>query len=544
VSNWERRHGDFPEPEQTDGVDRFRADEVTAWLSDRRIPANALEPRETPGISYGDRFLRNLMAASAEDPPRPDPPTEVARKLWNAMDGALRSLLSAEDRVDLLLTLVHRRVRQPEGWAELVAAAQDPNGHSALIPLVTRLLRPSADEDRNPHRWPYSLPNTTVAWQALGQLILTVDGALTADVADRRTPGRSAAAGVFDLILNRWAMGEGQKDHQFFTPRPIVRLGVDLLSVTGRSNRIYDPYCRAGGFLEEVVSRLASDADKPGGVEIYGTNPDPKIVGIAAMNLALHGVDARLEATNPVDGPTPSDTRRRFDLVFTNPPFNMHLNHDPDLGDRHWPYGSPPKRNANFAWLQHVASALDVRGRGAVLMANNAAVSASRREQDIRTAMVEDGVVECLVALPARLFAGTGIPVTMWILKHPAERLDEILFIDASGMGTMTSRTLRSLTDEDISRISEIYRDWRDGRRTADRVHRHGAVAASVPLAEIRRQGYLLHPSTYVAAPQQEPKATDARSDLTNAATELHRLIARAAEVDSRVAALLAEMTG
>ncbi|MFC6018972.1 N-6 DNA methylase [Plantactinospora solaniradicis] len=460
------------------------------------------------------------------------------------MDGILRGVLSAEDRVNLLLTLIHRRVRQPEDWAGLAAAAQDPNGHSALMPLVAHMLLPSADGDRNPHRWLYSLRDTPTARQALSQLILTVDGALAADAADRKTPGRSAAAGVFDLILNQWAMGEGQKGHQFFTPRPVVRLGVHLLSATGSANRIYDPYCRAGGFLEEVVTRLASDPDKPDGVEIYGTNPDPEILGIAAMNLALHGVDARLETTNPVDGPTSSDTRRRFDLVFTNPPFNMYLNHDPDLGDRHWPYGSPPKRNANFAWLQHVASALDVGGRGAVLMANNAAVSANGREQDIRAAMVEDSVVECLIALPARLFSSTGIPVTMWILKHPAERLDEILLIDASEMGTMASRTLRSLTDEDISGISEIYRDWRDGRRTAEPVRRHGAVAASVPLTEIRRQGYLLHPSTYVAVPQQEPKATDARSDLANAATDLHRLVARASEVDSRVAALIAEITG
>lgn len=310
-------------------------------------------------------------------------------------------------------------------------------------------------------------------------------------------------ADLFVQLIEQYAQAEGRKSAQHFTPRAVVRLAVDTVTdVAPVRPRIYDPFCRAGEFLDEAVTRLPPDRNAE--LRVTGHNPNRALLPIAQMNLLLHGVASLIDDRQWREAPG----QQYFDLIFANPPFNARLPEE-EIHRVRWRYGPPPAHNGNYAWLQHVVSRLGPDGRAVVVMTNNAGFTVNPRERRIRAAMIEDGAVECVIGLPPNLFVGTGIPVSLWLLRAPAGQPVDVLFIDATNLGTSVTRALRTLSLENAGRILDTLGRWRRGENVDET-----GFARAVAVAELRASGYKLGPPSHVEPlrPDRDPSAEHGRA--------------------------------
>ncbi len=336
---------------------------------------------------------------------------------------------------------------------------------------------------------------------------------------------------VYEYFLGQFAIAEGKKGGQYYTPKSIVTLIVEMLQPF--AGRVYDPACGSGGFFVQSEKFVEEHGGRLGQLAVYGQESNPTTWRLAAMNLAIRGMDFDLgrEPANTFTRDQHPDLRA--DFVMANPPFNMKDWKDGVRDDDpRWRYGIPPKNNANFAWMQHMIHHLAPRGRMALLLANGSMSSNTNHEGAIRKAIVEADLVECMVALPGQLFTNTQIPACIWFLtRNKKERLDEgsafrdrrgeVLFIDARQIGYMKDRVLRDFSEEDIRKITDTYHAWQMAcGNVADEESGLAATidpnperlyqdepgyCKSVTLEEIRKHDYVLTPGRYVgAAPQEE----------------------------------------
>ncbi|WP_445402775.1 N-6 DNA methylase [Streptomyces sp. LE64] len=458
VTNWERRHSDFPQPVPSldrPGVDVFRANEIAAWLDRRTIAVSGRRDGELPGTTFGHRFRQALGDNRFSSP-------EFVRGLLSQQD-RFRGEVVSDEYLKLLLAMVFV-------WGS------DHDARSSAMSLVGAAQ----------HVFDFN------------QRITGHEGSTAlAEVFFRQGPtSRVECAEVFDLLVDHYRSAHGRRDGgEFFTPRSVARTMALLLAATGPPPaHVHDPFCRAGEVLTAMLATLPAEATP----HVTGTSPGSDALALARMNLALHETERaelaygmEVEATAPQPG-----WQNGADWIATNPPFGFKLS--TAAGEQHWHYG-PPGSRGDFAWLQHVVSRLAPGGRAAVVMPNGAAFVGGRARK-IRTAMVEDGVVECIVALPSQLFTNTSIPVSVWILTRPKVRRPDVLFIDGSALGVMTGPASRELSETDISVLVDAYIAWRGGEVTGKRC---SGGTVSVPsralgLAEIRDRGYRLTPQTAV----------------------------------------------
>lgn len=341
-----------------------------------------------------------------------------------------------------------------------------------------------------------------------GKLGELVDLISTIGFGDDTNKARDLLGQVYEYFLGQFASAEGKKGGQFYTPASIVKTLVAVLNP--HHGKVYDPCCGSGGMFVQSEKFIEAHGGKLGDVSIYGQESNPTTWRLAAMNLAIRGIDFNL-------GKEPADTfirnqhsDLRADFVLANPPFNISdWWHGSLEGDPRWVYGTPPQGNANYAWLQHMLHHLRPNGRAGIVLANGSMSSSQNSEGDIRKAMVEADVVEVMVALPGQLFFNTQIPACLWFLtKQKTARPGEVLFIDARKLGTSVSRVQIELTDADIDRIAQTVANWRGEPLDAG-----GAIAEyqdilgfcrSVKLAEITEHGHVLTPGRYVGAEEVE----------------------------------------
>ena len=372
----------------------------------------------------------------------------------------------------------------------------------------------------------------------LGELIDLIGSIQLVDVASR---SKDLLGRVFEYFLTQFASAEGKNGGQFYTPSCVVRCLVEMLAPY--KGRIYDPACGSGGMFVQSEKFVESHGGKLGDISIYGQESNPTTRRLAIMNLALRGIEADF-------GPEHADTFRRdlhpdlrADFVLANPPFNDSdwFRKDDDV---RWQYGVPPKGNANFAWVQHFIHHMAPTGMAGFVLANGSMSSNQSGEGEIRKAMIEADLVDCMVAMPGQLFYSTQIPVCLWFLtKNKADgkrrnRKGETLFIDARKLGTLVDRVHRDLTDEDIARISGTYHAWR-GDKGSGKYEDIAGFCKSATKAEIASHGHVLTPGRYVGAEEVEDDGDPFEEKMPRLVAELEAQFAESAKLEKAIKANL-----
>ena len=349
------------------------------------------------------------------------------------------------------------------------------------------------------------------ARQALDQIrlgqVIDLIGEIRVGDADARA--RDVLGQVYEYFLGQFALAEGRKGGEFYTPRGVVRLLVAMLKPY--NGRVYDPCCGSSGMFVQSVEFINAHATGNGNGGRTGTKADISIYGqesnyttwrLAKMNLAIRGIEGQIAHGDAFHNDRYPDLRA--DYILANPPFNVSdWGGERLMDDPRWQYGIPPKGNANFAWMQHMVYHLAPAGIAGFVLANGSMSSNPSAEGAIRRHIIEDDLVDCMVALPGQLFRSTQIPACLWFLARDRkggkfrDRRGETLFIDARQMGRLVDRTNRELTDDEIARIADTYHAWRGEKGTYANVP---GFCRSAPKAEIARHGYVLTPGRYVGA--------------------------------------------
>jgi type I restriction enzyme M protein len=381
----------------------------------------------------------------------------------------------------------------------------------------------------------------------LGELIDLIG---TIGLGDKANRSRDVLGRVYEYFLGQFASAEGKKGGQFYTPQCVVRVLVTMLSPY--KGRVFDPCCGSGGMFVQSEKFIEAHGGRIGDVSIYGQESNHTTWRLAKLNLAIRGIDANIAWNEAGSFHQDAHKDLKADYVLANPPFN-----DSDWGgqrlrdDGRWKYGLPPASNANFAWVQHFLYHLAPAGIAGFVLANGSMSSQQLGEGDIRKAIVEADLVDCMVALPGQLFYSTQIPVCLWFLsrdkknglagrgKKMRNRQQQTLFIDARKLGAMVDRVHRELTEEDITRIADAYHRWRgDGPGTYEDVQ---GFCRSVPTDEIRAHQYVLTPGRYVGAEEVEDDSEPFEERMARLAARLDEQFAESAKLERLIRANLQE---
>lgn len=397
-------------------------------------------------------------------------------------------------------------------WSRLQAQAKLPS-IGKLIDEAMLAIEKRNDSLKGVLPKDYARPSLNAVM--LGELIDLISGIA---LGKEKEAARDVLGRVYEYFLGQFAGSEGKRGGEFYTPRSVVRVMVEMLEPY--KGRVYDPCCGSGGMFVQSEKFVEEHEGKRGDIAIYGQESNYTTWRLCKMNLAVRGIDADIKWNN--EGSFHKDELRdlRADHVLANPPFNISdWGGDRLKEDVRWKYGVPPAGNANFAWIQHILHHLAPSGTAGVVLANGSMSSTQNGEGDIRRALIEGvngspGVIDCMVALPGQLFYSTQIPVCLWFLARDRsnglvrsdklrDRRGEVLFIDARKLGHMVDRTRKEFSNADIAKITKAYHAWR-GEAEAGAYEDVPGFCYSAGLDEIKGHSYVLTPGRYVGAPEAE----------------------------------------
>lgn len=363
----------------------------------------------------------------------------------------------------------------------------------------------------------------------------------TIGLGDTESKSKDILGRVYEYFLGQFANAEGKKGGQFYTPRSIVKVLVEMIEPY--SGRIYDPCCGSGGMFVQSEKFVEAHEGRLGDIAIYGQESNQTTWRLCKINLAIRGIDSNIQWGDSFTNDKHRDLKA--DYILANPPFN-----DKDWkgelleDDPRWKYGIPPKRNANFAWVQHFIHHLAPTGIAGFVLANGS-MSAGGQEGKIREKIVKDDLVDCMVALPSQLFYNTGIPACLWFISRDKSngnfrnRQGEILFIDARKMGQMEDRTHRVLDDEDIQRIAQAYHSWRGEGGEYEDIR---GFCKSVSQDEIKKHDYILTPGRYVGFAEEEEDPEEFEEKMQKLTKELSEQFRKSEELEKEIKANLKEL--
>jgi type I restriction enzyme M protein len=511
-------------------------------------------------------------AKGTKQPAKPDTGANLGfeAKLWAAAD-ALRGSMDAAEYKHVVLGLIFLKYISDafeEQHARLVAErakGADPEDRdeyralnifwvpkkarwsqlkaNAVQPTIGKLVDDAMEavERDNPSLkavLPKDYARPALDKQRLGQLINLVSNIQVGDEASR---SKDVLGRVYEYFLSQFASAEGKKGGEFYTPRCIVRLLVEMIEPY--KGRVYDPCCGSSGMFVQSELFIAAHGGRIGDISIYGQESNYTTWRLAKMNLAIRGIEGQIAHGDTFHNDRHPDLKA--DFILANPPFNVSdWGGDRLREDKRWKYGAPPVGNANFAWVQHMIHHLGPTGLAGYLLANGSMSSNQSGEGEIRKAMVEADLVDCMIALPGQLFYSTQIPACLWFLARDKrnrrfrDRRGHVLFIDARKLGRMVDRTHRELTDEDIARIANTYHAWRGEKKAGEYADAAG-FCKSAALEEIRKHGHVLTPGRYVGAEAQEDDGEPFDKKMKRLTATLREQQTEAAKLDVAIAANL-----
>lgn len=386
-------------------------------------------------------------------------------------------------------------------WSFLVAKAKDPQVGKYIDEAMDAI-----EKENSPLKGVlpkvYARQNLDPA--SLGELIDLIGNST---MVSEDTKSADLLGHVFEYFLGEFALAEGKKGGQFYTPRSVVELLVTMLEPY--KGRVFDPCCGSGGMFVQSEKFVKEHQGRINDISIYGQESNQTTWRLCKMNLAIRGIDASQVKWNN-EGSFMNDAHQdlKADYIIANPPFNSSDWSGEQLrNDGRWQYGIPPAGNANFAWIQHFIYHLSPSGQAGFVLAKGALTSKTSGEGDIRRTLVEKGMIDCIVNLPAKLFLNTQIPAALWFLSRNRtngsfrNRSKEILFIDARNMGYLINRRTRELSPDDIKTIAETYHNWRnlDGQ-----YNDIAGFCASVTIDRVAELDYVLTPGRYVGLPEED----------------------------------------
>lgn len=458
--------------------------EATLWAAADKLRGN-LDAAEYKHVVLGLIFLKYISDAFAEK--------HAALEKEEGADPEDRDEYTADS---IFWVPTKARWSYVQGRAKLPTIGTDLDNAMIAIERDNTTLKGVLPKD-------YARPHLDK--QRLGELIDLIS---TIGLGDKESRSKDIIGRVYEYFLSEFASAEGKKGGQFYTPRCVVQLLVEMLSPI--KGRVYDPCCGSGGMFVQSETFVEQHGGRIGDISIFGQESNPTTWRLARMNLAIRSIDANL-------GSEPADTFHRdlhkdlkADHILANPPFNLSdWGGDRLREDVRWKYGAPPVGNANFAWVQHFIHHLAPAGVAGFVLANGSMSSNQSGEGEIRKAIVEADLVDCVVTLPGQLFYSTQIPVCLWFIARDKRngrfknRHGKTLFIDARKLGRMIDRIQRELTAEDIAKIADTYHAWR-GDKDAGKYGDVLGFCKSIELDEIRTHGHVLTPGRYVGAKEAE----------------------------------------
>lgn len=496
--------------------------EAQLFLAADKLRKN-LEPSDYKHVALGLIFLRYISdafetkhaALVAEDPKAAEDPDEYLAEnvFW---------------------------VPKEARWSHLRANAKQPT----IGKLIDEAMQ--AIEAHNPSLkgvLPKDYNRPALDKVMLGELIDLISGIALHEPGEK---AKDILGRVYEYFLGGFAGSEGKRGGEFYTPRSVVRVLVEMLEPY--KGRVYDPCCGSGGMFVQSEKFVTEHGGRIGDIAIYGQESNYTTWRLAKMNLAVRGIDADIRWNN--EGSFHKDELKdlRFDYILANPPFNVSdWGGDRLREDARWVYGTPPVGNANFAWVQHIVHHLAPGGVAGFVLANGSMSSNQSGEGEIRTNLIEADLVDCMLALPGQLFYSTPIPACLWFLARDRkngkfrDRHGQILFIDARNFGQMVDRTHREFTDEEIARIANTYHAWRGERQAGEYADVPG-FCKSASLAEIRKHGHVLTPGRYVGAEEQEQGSEPFEEQMKRLVAVLRNQQVEAAKLDNAISANLTEL--
>jgi type I restriction enzyme M protein len=371
----------------------------------------------------------------------------------------------------------------------------------------------------------------------LGELIDVINNINIGNEAARK---KDLLGVVYEYFLGQFALAEGRKGGQFYTPRSVVQLLIEMLQPT--TGKVFDPCCGSGGMFVMSEKFVQQHQGRIDDITIYGQESNQTTWRLAVMNLAIRGIDSEQVKWNN-EGSFLKDAHPdlKADYIIANPPFNIsEWSGELLRNDGRWKYGVPPVGNANYGWLQHMLYHLSPTGKAGVVLSKGALTTKQSGEYEIRKAMLEDGVIDCIINLPGKLFLNTQIPACLWFLNRGKnrQRKGEVLFIDARNLGFLVNRKTREFTNEDIAQISETYHHWLNSRDAYNDIH---GFCKSCRLDEIKEMDYVLTPGRYIGLPDDETDF-DFTERFTKLQTELEYQMQEEIKLNERIRANLAKL--
>jgi type I restriction enzyme M protein len=425
-------------------------------------------------------------------------------------------------------------------WSYLLNQAKQPN----IGKLVDDAME--AIENDNPQLkgvLPKVYARQNLDPTSLGELIDLIGNIALGDAKSRSA---DVLGHVFEYFLGEFALAEGKQGGQFYTPKSIVSLLVNMLEPY--KGRVFDPCCGSGGMFVQSEKFVESHQGLVDDISIYGQESNQTTWRLAKMNLAIRGINSEHVKWNS-EGSFLNDAHKdlKADYIIANPPFNVSdWSGEQLVGDARWQLGTPPAGNANFAWMQHFLYHMSPKGQAGVVLAKGALTSKTSGEGEIRKALVsEANVIDCIVNLPAKLFLNTQIPAALWFMRRDRvdstqykDRSNQILFIDARNLGHLINRRTKVLSDEDIKLITDTYHNWRNKDGEYEDV---AGFCASVPLEKVAELDYVLTPGRYVGLADDEDEF-DFKERFTSLKAEFEAQLAEEAKLNQAIADNLAKV--